>query len=158
MAAFSSPERYRHFYRPTHLQPCGRRLLMRESLYRRRIAFLLYGRRGCGGGEGLYAIQRNAIHSATQQNIYLFTLQMPFWSAESLEREKCIKPLTVFTCVGLMLMCEGRPEDGGWEIDHWRMSVRGNLDIHNCLFTLLSSGESIKQRPRCHRRQQLLTA
>lgn len=47
-----------------------------------------------------------------------FGLQTP-------RRVKCIKPLTVFTCVGLMLMCEGRPEDEGWDIDHRRMSAGG---------------------------------
>lgn len=53
-------------------------------------------------------------------------------------RGKCIKPLTVFTCVGLMLMCEGRPGDGGWEIDHRWMSVRG-ISTSTTAFHALSS-------------------
>lgn len=40
---------------------------------------------------------------------------------------RCIKPLTVFTCAGLMLMGGGRPGATEWEIDqHW-MCVRGVL-------------------------------
>lgn len=40
---------------------------------------------------------------------------------------RCIKPLTVFTCAGLMLMGRGRPRAAEWEIDqHW-MCVRGVL-------------------------------
>lgn len=50
--------------------------------------------------------------------------------------EKRIKPLTVFTRVGLMLMCEGRPGDGGWEIDHWWTSVRGILTFTTAFHAL----------------------
>ena len=39
-------------------------------------------------------------------------------------RRKCIKPLTVVTWAALILIWEGSLPDGGWEIDHWWMSVR----------------------------------
>ncbi len=48
------------------------------------ITFPFYGQLG---EERLSTIQQNAIHSTTQQNIYFFTLPMPFWSAESPERK-----------------------------------------------------------------------
>lgn len=50
----------------------------------KRISFPFYGQRG---EERLFTIQQNAIHSTAQQNIYFFTLPMPFWSAESPERK-----------------------------------------------------------------------
>lgn len=74
-------------------------------------------------------------------------IYLPFWCHFGLQnpwRGKCIKPLTVFTCVGLMLMCEGRPGDGGWEIDHRWMSVRGILTSTTAFHAL--SSENLSSR------------
>lgn len=76
-------------------------------------------------------------------------IYLPSWCHFGLQnpwRRKCIKPLTVFTCVGLMLMCEGRLEDGGWEIDHRWMSVRGIL-IPTTAFHALSSKNPSGRNP-----------
>lgn len=59
--------------------------------------------------------------------IFIYLLSQCHFGLQNPSRGKCIKPLTVFTCVGLMLMCEGRLEDGGWEIDHRWIGVRGIL-------------------------------
>lgn len=88
------------------------------------------------GKKRLFPIQQNAIRSTTQQNIFIY---LPSWCHFGLQnpwRGKCIKPLTVFTCTGLTLMCEGRPQGGGWEIDHQRMSVRGILISTTAFHTL----------------------
>lgn len=70
-----------------------------------------------------YSTECNPLHHSTE---YLFIYPPDAILVCRIPgEEKCIKPLTVFTCVGLMLMCEGRPEDGGWEIDHRLMSVEG---------------------------------
>lgn len=81
----------------------------------KRFVFPLYRQQG---EERLFTIHQNVIPSTTQQNIYLFPPLDAILVCKIPGEKKCIKPLTVFTCVGLMLMCEGKPEDGGWEIDH----------------------------------------
>lgn len=58
---------------------------------------------------------------------------------------KCIKPLVVFTCVGLTRMCDGRPTDGGCEIDHRQMSARG-IPTSPPAFHVSALWESIRQK------------
>lgn len=53
-----------------------------QELSLKRISVPFYEQQG---EERLFAFQQNAVHSTIQLNIYLFTLPMPFWSAESLE-------------------------------------------------------------------------
>lgn len=84
------------------------------------------------------------IHSILPSLKYLFIF-LPSWCHFGLRdpwRVKCIKPLTVFTCAGLKLMCEGRSEDGGWDIDHRWMSVRGILTSRTVFHTLSSEANS----------------
>lgn len=94
-----------------------------------------------GGGT-----KHNPLHPFDRIFIY-FPLPDAILVLQYPRRRKCIKPLTVFTCVGLMLMLmrEGRLEDGGWEIDHRRMSVRGRL-ISTTAFHAFDLEESVEQK------------
>lgn len=138
--------------RGSTLQPCPW-LFMLKRLHKKRMSLLLYGQRE-GGTERLvrYSGECNPLQHSTK---YLF-IYLPSWCHSGLQnpwRGKCIKPLTVFTCVGLMLMCEGRPEDGGWEIDHRWMSVGGILTSTTAFHTLssmnLSSGDVMPSENNC---------
>lgn len=102
-------------------------------------SIFFYGRRWGG-------TKHNPLHPFDGIFIY-FPLPDAILVLQNPRRRKCIKPLTVFTCVGLMLMLmrEGRLEDGGWEIDHRRMSVRGRL-ISTTAFHAFDLEESVEQK------------
>lgn len=120
---------------------CARLFMLRGPDWRAFISLSMDSKRK----KRLFSIQQNTIRSTTQQNIFIY---LPCWchfGPQNPWRGKCIKPLTVFTCVGLTLMCEGRPQGGGWEIDHRRMSVKGIL-ISTTAFHALSLKKSIKQK------------
>lgn len=86
--------------------------------------FFFYGWRWRGG-------EQNTIHSTrSTECLFIFPAPMPFWSFR-IPGEGSALSHSLYLLV-LMLMHESRLEDGGWEIDHRRMSVRGTLDIHNC--------------------------
>lgn len=88
-----------------------------------------------------YSAECNPLHHSTKY-LYIYLPSRCHFGLQNPWREKCIKPLAVFTCVGWMLMCEGRPEDGGWEIDHRWMSVRGILTSTTAFHALSSENPS----------------
>ena len=114
-----------------------------------RFFVFFYGWRWRGG-------EQNTIHSTrSTECLFIFPAPMPFWSFR-IPGEGSALSHSLYLLV-LMLMHESRLEDGGWEIDHRRMSVRGTLDIHNC-FSRFWAWRIRRAETRRHPRIQLLTA